>query len=202
MSRRIHAHLQSIAQPLSPALADAIAAVGPVTLTRRTGPLPDALCRAVAGQQLSVKAAATIWNRLLERANGRLLAPYLRRARPETLRACGLSAAKTKALRAIAEAHHQGQLDPSDLAQLHHTQRAENLTTLPGVGPWTADMINIFYFGEQDLWPDGDIAARNTLQRLTHPRRSTLRTAAHFTPYRSYLALYLWRHLDNAPIEK
>ena len=77
--------------------------------------------------------------------------------------------------------------------------RNERLTALWGVGPWTADMMNMFYFGEADIWPDGDLAARKTLEGLTSKRRKTVRTAAHFKPYRSWLALYMWAHLDAPP---
>lgn len=124
---------------------------------------------------------------------------YFAEVEPGLLRACGLSGAKVKAVRAIAEAALSHQLDATELSLLSATERTLRLTALWGVGQWTADMMNIFYFGEPDIWPDGDVAARKTLEKLTSKRRKTARTAALFSPYRSYLALYMWRYVDAVP---
>ena len=190
-----------IAQDLSPPLAEALRAVGPVPPIepRRSMPLHDALCRSVAGQQLSVRAAQTIWARVVERAAGSKLQAFFRDVNPEVLRGCGLSGAKSKAMRSVAEAFDSGALDEDHLRGLDHGARARCLTSVWGVGPWTADMISIFHFGEIDVWPDGDITARKTLERLTSRRRKTTRTAARFAPHRSYLAVYMWRAADASP---
>ena len=200
MSEEIYKRFAAIAREVSPMLADAIANTGPVELLpRRDSPFPEYLCRAIAGQQLSVKAAATIWNRVVERAGDRPFVEYIARAEPSVLRACGLSAAKTKAMGAIAAATSAGQLDVEELETLEAGDRTKRLTAIWGVGPWTADMANIFYFGEPDIWPDGDAAARKTLERLTGPQRKTQGIAARFAPHRSYLALYMWRCVDSTP---
>jgi DNA-3-methyladenine glycosylase II len=60
-------------------------------------------------------------------------------------------------------------------------------------------MVNLFYFGEEDIWPEGDVTARKTLISLTSKRRKTVRSAERFAPYRSYLALYMWRWVDARP---
>ena len=99
----------------------------------------------------------------------------------------------------ILRAARSGGLDAEYLTTLSAQQRAAHLTSLWGIGQWTADMMNMFYFGEEDIWPDGDVAARKTLERLTSPRRKTVRTAARFAPYRSRLAIYMWRWLDAEP---
>lgn len=154
----------------------------------------------MAGQQLSVKAASTIWGRVAESAGGRPLTQHLATATPESLRACGLSGAKTKAVQAIAELDIGGQLNAVDFAVLDHAERSKRLTSIWGVGQWTADMISIFCFRDPDIWPDGDGAASGALERLTSRRRKTTKTAERFAPYRSYLAIYMWRHLDAAPV--
>jgi hypothetical protein len=68
-----------------------------------------------------------------------------------------------------------------------------------GIGQWTADMTSIFYFGEPDVWPEGDMAVYRALCRLTGNRSKASRAtvASAFAPYRSFLALYLWRYLDG-----
>ena len=100
---------------------------------------------------------------------------------------------------AIAAAAQTQQLNQTVLNALDHSERSRQLTQIWGVGQWTADMMGIFYFGDPDIWPDGDTAARKHLERLTSRRRKTVRTAARFAPYRSYLALYMW-HQANTPV--
>ncbi|MEM9908503.1 MAG: DNA-3-methyladenine glycosylase 2 family protein [Cyanobacteria bacterium P01_D01_bin.44] len=200
MSKAIHSRFMDIAGELSPALADAIATTGPIELApRQDSPFPERLCRAIAGQQLSIKAAASIWGRVVESVGDRSLIKHFAEADPDALRACGLSAAKAKAMRTVALAALAGQLDAEELGGLEGCDRAKRLTNLWGVGQWTADMMSIFYFGDPDIWPDGDVTARKNLKRLTSARRKTTRTAARFAPHRSYLALYMWQHSDAAP---
>ena len=198
MSAEIHDRFLTIAQDLSPDLAGAIARTGPVELVPHQDlPLPERLCRAVAGQQLSVKAAASIWGRVVESAEGKSLIDHFATADPQVLRDCGLSGAKAKAVGAIAAAAMAGELDAEVLGGMETAARTQQLTQIWGIGQWTADMLNIFYFGDPDLWPDGDTTARKTLEQLTS--RNTTRTAARFAPHRSYLALYMWRQADAAP---
>jgi DNA-3-methyladenine glycosylase II len=194
----IHQQLVAIAQPLSSALTQAIIQVGPIALNPRLEDhFAKQLCRAITGQQLSVRAAETIWGRVVASAPvDTSLIAYFAAADPIDLRSCGLSAAKAKAVNAIALADLAGQLNAAELSQLDHLALTKRLTALWGVGQWTADMMGIFYFGKPDIWPEGDLSARKTLERLTSARRKTIRTAARFAPYRSYLALYLWQYAD------
>jgi DNA-3-methyladenine glycosylase II len=196
----IHQHFIEISSGLSPDLSNAIARIGPLSFeVDHSRSLAERLCRSVAGQQLSVKAAASIWARVLEAADSIPLTEFFVDANAQALRACGLSAGKVRALIGIAGEDRAGGLDTEALAVLDHEARSSQLTALWGVGQWTADMISIFHFGDQDVWPDGDVSARKTLERLTSRRRKTTRTAARFAPHRSRLALYMWRHADAAP---
>lgn len=198
MSQTIHARFVEIARGLSEELAGAIATTPPLTLTpHQESPFCERLCRAVAGQQLSVKAAASIWARVVDSAHNEPLVDYLATASADRLRGCGLSAAKAKSMGAIALAAQSNQLNETMLEDLDHDERSRCLTEIWGVGQWTADMMGIFYFGDPDIWPDGDTTARKNLERLTSRRRKTVRTAARFAPYRSYLALYMWHQADT-----
>lgn len=204
MSQVIHARFVEIAREISGELANAIANSPPLQLTpNQDFPFPERLCRAVAGQQLSVKAAASIWGRVVDSSVDQPLMDYFATVSPDTLRGCGLSTAKARTMRAIALAARSKQLDKTLLSELDHDDRTQYLTEIWGVGQWTADMMGIFYFGDPDIWPDGDTTARKNLERLTSRRRKTTRTAANFAPYRSYLALYMWHQSDasiDAPI--
>ena len=198
--RAIHSRFVETASELSPELADAISALGPIELSSRADlPFADYLCRAITGQQLSVAAAKTIWNRVEASAGDTPLIEHFCHSRTDILRSCGLSGAKTRAICEIGALAREGGLKDDELTHLTAAERAERITAIWGVGQWTADMMNMFYFGEEDIWPDGDVAARKTLERLTSKRRKTVRTAQRFAPHRSYLALYMWAHVDAKP---
>lgn len=196
----IHQRFVEVANDLSTNLANAIMRVGAVKLQADDSqPLAHRLSRSVAQQQLSVKAARTIWSRVLEAADDEPLTEFFTEENAETMHNCGLSKAKVRAICGIAEKARMGGLNASELQSLPHEERSGHLTSLWGVGQWTADMISIFYFGDEDVWPDGDLAARKTLEQLTSHRRKTVRTAERFAPHRSYLALYMWKFQDVVP---
>lgn len=197
---QVHAHLLAAARDLSPRLETALERLGPLEFPRREGQaFPYYLCRAIAGQQISVKAAQSIWARVEASAGDAPLLDHFVTGNTDMLRACGLSGAKTKTIITIADTHRNVGLDTDELRALTIAERTARLTAIWGVGQWTADMMNMFYFGEPDIWPDGDVAARKTLERLTSKRRKTVRTAQRFKPYRSWLALYMWAHADGPP---
>ena len=180
-----------------PKLHRVLETVGPIhRQARRNLPLPESLCRAVAGQQLSVAAADTIWSRFEAFRAQRPLVPFLAKVTDLDLRGCGLSFAKIRSIRAIGEAADRGQLESGRLMHMGHGERTACLTEIPGVGPWTADMIGIFYCGDTDIWPDGDLVARRTLQNLVGKRSKTVRVASSFSPWRSRLAMAMWRAVD------
>lgn len=197
----IHHRFIEIATGLSTELADGISQVGPLEFQADNSmPLAQKLCRSVAGQQLSVNAAHSIWNRLVEAADEEPLAEFFKEENSELMRSCGLSAAKIRTMCGIAKAARAGGLEAAELGALDHYTRSKQLTRFWGVGQWTADMISIFYFGDEDVWPDGDLVARKTLEKLTGKRRKTVRTAERFAPNRSRLALYMWKYNDVDPV--
>lgn len=196
----VHTHLLDAAEPFAPDLHAALIRLGPLEFPRRDDvAFPEYLCRAISGQQISVKAAQSIWNRVVASAEGSDLIEYFAGCSHDALRGCGLSNSKAKTIQGIARAHLDAGLERDALAALAAPERAARLTQLWGVGQWTADMMNMFYFGEGDIWPDGDLAARKALEALTSKRRKTVRTAERFKPYRSWLALYMWAHQDAPP---
>jgi DNA-3-methyladenine glycosylase II len=202
MSTEIHRHFVKTARAVSPPLHAAIAATGALTFPRRGGKsLAWFLARVIVGQQLSTSAARSIWARVEAAAKmeGAAIPEFFVERNTRKLRACGLSRAKTKALLAIRTAQADGALSIRRLRKLNHAARSEVLQEIWGVGQWTADMTSIFYFTDPDVWPEGDVAVQGTLRRLTGKRShaSAFKIAAAFAPYRSFLALYMWRILDG-----
>jgi DNA-3-methyladenine glycosylase II len=172
---------------------------------RRPGDAYGALVRSIVGQQLSTKAARTIYERLLERFGSRTPTPReLLDADPEELRAAGLSRAKVAYLRDLAEHVEDGELDLEHLAELPAEEVSEQLTAIKGLGPWTVDMFLIFHLGRPDILPVGDLGIRRATQIAYEldelPDAAKLeRIAEPWRPWRSLACLYLWRSLDATP---
>ena len=165
---------------------------GPMTFEREA-PF-DALVGAIISQQISGKAAASIVARL--RARVSLEPTALAGAHHMTLRAAGLSRAKASYLRGLARFALSGGLQ--DLGTLEDEVVVERLTSVKGIGRWTAEMFLMFSLGRPDIWPLGDGGVQRAalqLYRIRSPRRlATL--GERFRPFRSHAAWYFWRSID------
>ncbi len=200
MSQKAYSHLLDNTQSKHKRLHSVLKDFGQIRIIKRNKiELPTLLCRSISGQQLSVKAAATIWGRLLVKTGNKSLMTYLKSAKDEDLRTCGLSRAKTKAMFAVYESYKQKNLESTKLLQLSSLERDEVLTDIWGVGQWTADMVNIFYFGEKDIWPDKDVAVRKNFLRLIGENKDSIKESNKFGPYRTYLALMMWKVANAKP---
>ena len=175
---------------------------------RRRGRPADAygaLLRSIVGQQLSTKAARTIYARLTEVFGGRAPTPReLLDVDPELIRAAGLSRAKVAYLRDLAEHIEDGELDLELLPELDDEDISAQLTAIKGLGQWTVDMFLIFHLGRPDVLPVGDLGIRRAVQLgyglAELPTPSELEAIAEpWRPHRSLACLYLWSSLDNAP---
>ena len=198
MDPKLHRRFLRIAGTVSPKLQAALRKAGPVWFPEREDKGVAAfLARAVVGQQLSTRAARAIWGRLETAAADGELHVFFHADNEGALRGCGLSRAKVKALQGIRAAHEAGDLSAAAIRAMAHPERAAHLTQIHGIGPWTCDMLAIFYCKDPDIWPDGDNAARQTLKRLIG-RRKPAKDAALFAPHRSILALYMWKIADAA----
>ena len=207
MSKQVHRRLMLIAARVAPPLRPALLRVGVVTApVRGRRSLAHFLARAVVGQQLSTAAARSIWTRVESEVKSRnsAIPEYFCARNAVALRRCGLSEAKVRALIAIREAQENGKLSVRRLRRLPHSERSAELQQIWGIGQWTADMVSIFYFGDPDVWPEGDVGVYRGLETIIGKRskRTVLKIASAFSPYRSYLALYMWRVLDQPQAAK
>ncbi|NIR30572.1 MAG: DNA-3-methyladenine glycosylase 2 family protein [Gammaproteobacteria bacterium] len=171
--------------------------IGPVPLRRQPSQFA-ALCRAVIAQQVSAAAARAIYRRVrAEFAPARVpSAGGLLDLDAGTLRACGLSQPKVRYLRAIAWEFEHGRLRGRYLGRLPDEDVVAILTSLPGVGIWTAEMFLIFGLGRRDVFSSRDLALRVGVQRVEERSLSAEevdRVATRWAPYRSIASLYLWR---------
>ena len=165
----------------------------------------ERLCRAIAGQQLSVKASATIWGRFEKLLKGKELTPEnVLKIKHEDMRGAGFSNAKVKYIHAMAEAIINGEVKIDGLAEMADEEVAAELIKLKGVGQWTAEMFLMFTLGREDLFSAGDLGLRRAMERLyglTDPSEEELiKMAEKWAPYRTYACLVLWESLDNNPL--
>ena len=187
-----------------PRLADVIAVLGPPAITIRPDETLPALLRAIVGQQLSVKAAATIHGRVLDAfaPDGALDLDAIDAAPDDALRACGLSGAKTRALRDLTDRQRAGTLPSRDaLLATPDDQVVRALTAVRGVGVWTARMVLMFNLGRPDVWPVGDLGVREGYRVVARlAERPTARELEPlgdpYAPWRSVAAWYLWRAVE------
>jgi DNA-3-methyladenine glycosylase II len=166
-----------------------------------------ALLRAIVGQQLSVKAARSIYNRLVEHFGGRTPTPEeLLADDPETMRAAaGLSRAKVTYLRSLAEHVINGELELEELDALPDEEVIAELVAVKGLGLWTAQMFLMFHLQRPDVLPVGDLGIRRAVERAYGlpglPDPATLEKIAEpWRPNRTLACRYLWRSLDNEPV--
>ncbi len=190
-------------------MAAIIEAVGPKLGDARAGRPADhygALVRAIVGQQLSTKAARSIYLRLTERFDGSTPTPEQVLAdEPEELRAAaGLSRAKVGYLRSLAEHVLAGELELERLDDLDDDTVIAELIAVKGLGMWTAHMFLMFHLQRPDVLPVGDLGIRRAIERAygldTLPEAPEIeRIAEPWRPHRTLACRYLWRSLDNEP---
>jgi DNA-3-methyladenine glycosylase II len=188
-----------------PVLRDLMRAQGPCGLAARLHTNPfKALARAIVGQQLSAKAAATIFSRF-EGLYDAFPTPAQVLATPdERLRAVGLSSQKLGYLRDLCRRIEEGQLPLDVLERMEDEAVIEALTQVKGVGRWTAEMFLIFRLQRPDVLPVGDLGIVRAVQRAYKLRKAPspdrlTRIGEAWRPYRSVACWYLWASLNNDP---
>jgi DNA-3-methyladenine glycosylase II len=188
---------------VDPAFATLIETHGVPTIEPTTDPV-QSLARAIVGQQLSGAAARTIWNRVLA------LYPRKRFPRPaklletsdDTLRAAGLSGAKTAAIKDLARHVVEKRLVPKHLPTATDDEVSAMLLPIRGIGPWSVDMFLMFALARPDVLPVGDLGIRKGMQRHFKLRKlpeadRMLKLAAPWRPYRTIASWYMWRLLES-----
>ena len=157
------------------------------------------------GQQLSVKAAATIAQRVDDTVGGALQPESLLATAPDKLRAAGLSRQKIGYLQSLAQAVISGELPIETLPELTDEEVEAAITAVRGFGRWSAHMYMMFSLGRPDIWPSGDLAVRVGFGRMMGwkdrpDEKKVIDEGSIFSPYRSALALLCWQFYSEAPL--
>jgi DNA-3-methyladenine glycosylase II len=186
-----------------PAIARALEIAGyPEPRIRQRG--YTTLLRTIVGQQVSVAAAASVWNKL-EAALGPGCAPdALIAADFDALRACGLSRQKQGYARSLAELVVSGALDLENLPPEDEAAIAE-LVRIKGIGRWSAEIYLLFAEGRADIWPAGDLAVQVGIGRIlgleARPSEKETRALAdRWSPHRGAVAIFTWHSYNNAAL--
>jgi DNA-3-methyladenine glycosylase II len=186
-------------------LASIIARVGPCQVAYRE-PTFEMLARAIVFQQLSTKAARTIYGRLEEAAGGKLTPEAIQSLSVGEMRRVGLSRQKLGYIRDLAEHAISGKVDFAKLPSMSDEEVIASLTDIKGVGVWTAHMFLLFSLRRPNVLPTGDLGVRMAIQKAYRKRKMPTpkqveQMAKSWHPYCSYAAWYLWRSLELTKTE-
>jgi DNA-3-methyladenine glycosylase II len=196
------AEAAEILAPRDPVLAGLIAATGPIRIGRRTGSHFAGLVEAIVYQQLAGAAARAIHGRLVAALHDDVEPEALLALSDETLRAVGLSANKARSLRDLATKVLDGTviLSPRGLSHQSDEEVIGRLSTVRGIGPWTAQMFLMFRLRRLDVWPVGDFGVRRGYGLAWNVPMPTARELEPlgdpYRPYRTVVAWYCWRAVE------
>lgn len=201
MSDLAHQHLIATSMDRYSELHKLVCANGVIALEKSAKEsLFDFLANVVASQQLSNSAAKTIFTRFENAASEADLSlmNFVSSTNADRLASCGLSRNKVKALFALKIAFSEGVLLEGETLLPTYADITDRITSVWGLGQWSADMAAIFYYLLPDVWSEGDMSLQRGISTLTGlPPEESLDIASYFSPYKSFLALHVWKGVDD-----
>jgi DNA-3-methyladenine glycosylase II len=205
MNKKVLSHFKKV----DPLLYQAIEKLGEIKpyQIRNSGDYFSDLCEAIVGQQLSGRAADTIWGRFKELFPKKKVTPKeVLKISEDEMRKAGMSYAKARSVRDLAAKVEAGELEIKKLDKLTDKEIMEQLIKVKGIGPWTAEMFLMFTLGREDIFSHGDLAlvkAIKQIYKLENPTRDQIEEIViKWSPYRSYACRTLWRSLETKIIQE
>ena len=164
------------------------------------------LCKSIIGQQISVAAANSVFLKFEKRCKGKINAKNVNKLSTQTLKKCGLSRQKVRGINELAKKIITKEFKPQLIKKMTDEEAIEYLSNLRQIGRWSAEMILLFTFNRSNIWPLQDIgllrAISNNYKKKYFPPKFFLnKLYKKFTPYCSVATWYLWRSIDNEPIQ-
>jgi len=200
VTQKIHNHLLKLSTDHCKPLASIIKANGPINIEIPTNiELFDCLAQTVVEQQLSYKAAKSIWNKIKTSSEERniKLIDYFDTKYTANIRKDGLSENKIKAILGAKEAVNDGEITLKGLSEMNDIEFKTSITGLWGFGDWSAEMIAIFYLGRTNIWSEKDLILNKGINQICEQCELTSHELLELVdPYQSYLALHIWRYKD------
>jgi len=161
------------------------------------------LVRAIVGQQLSVKAAATIFERFKKLFKKEITASEILKLNDDNIRKCGISYPKIKYIKDLAQKVNDKELLLETLIDAPEETVISELTKVKGIGAWSAEMFLMFALGKEDVFSSGDMGLQNAIKKLyglnTPTKEDLVKLSEKWSPYRTYACRILWQSLDNSP---
>ena len=169
---------------------------GVIYLKKSNRDLFEYMFNLICSQQLSTKAAENIWKKVEDLVLHKGIS-FLQLCDPifyKDIRACGLSKNKIKAISLLKIAFENKQISKKMYSKMEEIEMSTNIQKLWGFGPWSADMIAMFYFGRSNIWADGDLILNRMIRKISlHEKIEFDILIKHYEPYKSYLALHIWK---------
>ena len=164
------------------------------------------LCKSIIGQQISVAAANSVFLKFKKKCNNKINAKVVNNLSSKTLKNCGLTRLKVKGIKDLAKKTINKSFKPNLIKKMNDEEAIEYLSNLRQIGRWSAEMILLFTFNRSNIWPLQDIgllrAISNNYKKKYFPPKSFLKKLnKKFTPYCSVATWYLWRSIDDEPIQ-
>ena len=164
------------------------------------------LCKSIIGQQISVAAANSVFSKFKKSCKGKINARNVNKLSSQTLKRCGLSRQKVRGIKDLAKKIITKEFKPHLIKNMTDEEAIEYLSNLRQIGRWSAEMILLFTFNRSNIWPLQDIgllrAISNNYKKKYFPPKTFLKKLyKKFTPYCSVATWYLWRSIDDEPIQ-
>jgi DNA-3-methyladenine glycosylase II len=164
------------------------------------------LCKSIIGQQISVAAANSVFLKFKKKCNGRINPKIVNKLSTPSLKGCGLSKQKVKGIKELAKKTLSKEFNPNLIKRMNDEEAIEYLSNLRQIGRWSAEMILLFTFNRSNIWPLQDIgllrAISNNYKKKYFPPKIFLKKLyKKFSPYCSVATWYLWRSIDDEPIQ-
>ena len=164
------------------------------------------LCKSIIGQQISVAAANSVFLKFEKKCKGKISPKIINNLSTSSLKSCGLSRQKTKGIKELAKKLLNKEFDPKLIKNMNDEEAIEYLSDLRQIGRWSAEMILLFTFNRSNIWPIQDIGllraiSNNYNKKYFPPKTFIKKLYTKFSPYCSVATWYLWRSIDDEPIQ-
>ena len=164
------------------------------------------LCKSIIGQQISVAAASSIFLRFNKACKKQIKPSVISKLSTNKIKACGLSKQKAKGIKCLANDIISKKFDPKKIKKMNDEEAIEYLSQLRQIGRWSAEMILMFTFNRQNIWPVLDLGlqkaiSKNYKKKYLPPRSFVEKLHKKFSPMCTIAVWYLWRSIDNEPIQ-
>ena len=164
------------------------------------------LCKSIVGQQISVAAANSVFKKFKSACNGKINPKIVKKITIQKLKKCGLSKQKAKGIKELSIKFSNKSFNPKLIKKMNDEEAIIYLSTLRQIGRWSAEMILLFTFNRENIWPIQDIGllraiSNNYKKKYLPPKKFVNFLRKRFSPYCSVATWYLWRSIDDEPIQ-